>query len=95
MRERWQRRIEAPDTAPTDAKTRLQEWAQGRGMAPPDYAVTGRTGPDHAPRFTVEARLETGERATGEAASKKQAEQVAAAALIARLGAEGQSDDAA
>ncbi len=92
---RWRHRIEAPDTAPTDAKTRLQEWAQGRGMAPPEYAVTGRAGPDHAPRFSVEARLETGERAAGEAASKKQAEQLAAAALIARLGLAGESDDAA
>ena len=83
---RWQGRIEAPETAPMDPKTRLQEWAQGRGMAPPGYAVTGREGPDHAPRFTIEARLETGEVAEGEATSKKQAEQIAAAALLARIG---------
>jgi ribonuclease-3 len=89
---RWQRRIEAPDTAPTDAKTRLQEWAQGRGMAPPAYAVTAREGPDHAPRFTVEASLASGERALGEAASKKEAEQAAAQALLARLGLEGDGD---
>ena len=86
---RWQERIEAPDTAPMDAKTRLQEWAQGRGMALPIYEVTGREGPDHAPRFTVEARLESGETAAGEANSKKQAEQIAAAALLARLGVTG------
>ncbi len=89
---RWQERIEAPDTAPMDAKTRLQEWAQGRGMALPAYAVTGREGPDHAPRFTVEARIESGETATGQASSKKQAEQIAAAALLARLGVPGDGD---
>ncbi len=87
----WRPRIEAPDTAPMDAKTRLQEWAQGQGMAPPLYEIVGREGPDHAPRFTVEARLAAGERAsgeqaTGEAASRKEAEQAAARALLARLG---------
>jgi ribonuclease-3 len=90
---RWQGRIEAPDTAPMDAKTRLQEWAQGRGMALPAYAVTGCEGPDHAPRFTVEARLESGETAAGQASSKKQAEQIAAAALLARLGVTGGGDE--
>jgi ribonuclease-3 len=90
---RWQGRIEAPATAPMDAKTRLQEWAQGRGMALPDYAVTGRQGPDHAPRFTVEVRLESGETAAGQASSKKQAEQVAATALLARLGVSGAGDE--
>ena len=89
---RWQARLEAPDTAPMDAKTRLQEWAQGRGQRPPDYHVTAREGPDHAPRFTVEARLEDGPRAEGSAASKKQAEQAAAGALLARLGIEGATD---
>ncbi len=89
---RWQGRIEAPDEAPMDAKTRLQDWAQGRGMAPPAYAVTGREGPDHAPRFTVEARVESGETATGRASSKKQAEQIAAAALLTRLGVTGDGD---
>ncbi len=83
---RWQGRIEAPETAPIDPKTRLQDWAQGRSMAPPGYAVTGREGPDHAPRFTIEARLETGEVAEGKATSKKQAEQIAAEALLARIG---------
>jgi ribonuclease-3 len=86
---RWQGRIEAPATAPMDAKTRLQEWAQGRGMALPAYAVTGREGPDHAPRFTIEVALESGETAAGEASSKKQAEQSAATALLARLGLSG------
>jgi ribonuclease-3 len=90
---RWQRRIEAQDEAPMDAKTRLQEWAQGRGMPPPIYAVTGREGPDHAPRFTVEARLESGETAAGQASAKKQAEQIAAAALLARLGVSGGGDE--
>ena len=84
----WRPRIEAPGEAPTDAKTRLQEWAQARGMPPPVYRMTGRAGPDHAPRFTIEAALENGETAEAEAASKKEAEQAAAAALCRRLAGE-------
>jgi ribonuclease-3 len=89
----WQARIEAPAEAPMDAKTRLQEWAQGRGMALPDYTVAAREGPDHAPRFTVVAQLATGETASGTASSKKRAEQDAATALLARLGLNGDGDD--
>ena len=37
-----------------DAKTTLQEWAQGRGLAAPRYEIVDRSGPDHAPNFVVE-----------------------------------------
>lgn len=82
----WQDRITAPAEAPQDAKTRLQEWAQARGLPPPTYRTVAREGPDHAPRFTIEAQLATGEAAASEAASKKLAEQGAAAELLRRLG---------
>lgn len=81
----WAARLRAP-RAPMDAKTRLQEWAQGNGMAPPKYEIRLRTGPDHAPAFTVEARLETGASAAGTAGSRKQAEQIAAEALLDVIG---------
>lgn len=77
----WAARIKAAKVAPQDAKTRIQEWAQGRGMAPPDYVLLERSGPDHAPVFRVEARLETGQTAIGQARSKKLAEQEAASVL--------------
>jgi ribonuclease-3 len=82
----WGPRIDAQGAAaPQDAKTALQEWAQARGMAPPGYRVVERAGPDHAPRFTVEARLEDGAAETAAAATKRGAEQAAAAALLGRL----------
>jgi ribonuclease-3 len=81
----WGDRIGAVETDARDPKTSLQEWAQARGMAPPDYAEVGRQGPDHAPLFTIEARLTTGEAARATAGAKRQAEQAAARALLERL----------
>ncbi|MGG7568381.1 ribonuclease III [Rhodovulum sp. DZ06] len=71
--------------APQDAKTALQEWAQARGQTPPKYEVLERSGPDHAPVFTVAAQMKDGARAEGKAQSKRAAQQAAAAALLARL----------
>ena len=68
-----------------DPKSSLQEWAQARGLPPPSYTETARSGPDHQPVFTVEARLSTGEAASGTAAGKRAAEQAAARALLARM----------
>ncbi|MEO1599451.1 MAG: ribonuclease III [Pseudomonadota bacterium] len=81
----WDNRMASQDTAPRDAKTRLQEWAQARGLRTPQYRLLTRDGPDHAPRFTVEAVLESGAVARGEAPSKKQAEQQAAATMLATV----------
>lgn len=81
----WGARIAAARTVPRDAKTALQEWAQARGLPPPDYLDRDREGPDHAPRFSVEARLADGRAAEGRAASKRAAQQAAAKALLARL----------
>src|SRR6056297_2281402 len=81
----WGSRIDKVKDDARDAKTALQEWAQARGLPPPAYVETARTGPDHAPQFTIEARLENGTRETAQAGSKRQAEQAAAKALLARL----------
>ncbi|MHA7851796.1 ribonuclease III [Roseovarius sp.] len=81
----WGRRIDSVKEDARDAKTALQEWAQARGQTPPAYVETARSGPDHAPQFTIEARLQNGEVETASAGSKRQAEQAAAKALLARL----------
>jgi ribonuclease III len=69
-----------------DAKSRLGEWAQSRGLAPPTYVVVGREGPDHLPRFTIEARLEGKKPEAASGASRREAEQIAAALMLAALG---------
>lgn len=82
----WDGRIGAVEQDSRDAKTALQEWAQGRGHAPPTYVETAREGPDHQPVFTIAVRLQSGETEEAQAGSKRQAEQVAAAAMLKRMG---------
>ena len=67
---------------PKDAKTALQEWAQGKGLPLPAYALVERSGPDHDPTFTVAAELRGLPRATASGKSKRAAEQLAAQALL-------------
>ncbi|MGR3342829.1 MAG: ribonuclease III [Paracoccaceae bacterium] len=81
----WGERIARVDSDARDAKTALQEWAQARGQVPPDYTEISREGPDHAPVFTIEARLASGETEVATAPTKRQAEQAAATALLDRV----------
>lgn len=78
----WGSRIAAAEKDARDAKTSLQEWAQARGMNPPTYAQVGRSGPDHAPMFEIEATLDNGLSARGSAENKRNAQQAAARRLL-------------
>ncbi len=69
-----------------DAKTALQEWAQGLGRPLPAYAVVSRTGPDHRPLFTVEVSVQGLAPEAADGASRQEAEKAAAAKLLAREG---------
>lgn len=85
VRRLWQERLANLPAAVVDAKSALQEWAQARGLPPPDYVETAREGPPHQPVFRIAARLADGQSAEAEAGSKRAAEQAAAAALLARM----------
>jgi ribonuclease-3 len=85
----WGDRIASVEEDARDAKTALQEWAQGRGMAPPHYDEVARSGPDHAPVFRIRVSLANGEAAEAEAKAKRQAEQAAAQDLLGRLEGRG------
>jgi ribonuclease-3 len=78
----WGARVSDVKDDARDAKTLLQEWAQARGQNPPSYSQKTRTGPDHAPVFTIICRLESGQEAEAQAGSKRRAEQMAASALL-------------
>ena len=66
-----------------DPKTRLQEILQARGLALPVYVLTAVAGDAHAQSFTVTCEVPVfGVAAVGEGASRRRAEQLAAAKVI-------------
>lgn len=82
----WEEQFAGLSRDMRDAKTALQEWAQARkGGAAPVYKLVKREGPDHAPRFVVEASVAGQEPVTGEGSSKREAEQAAARAMLEKL----------
>ena len=68
-----------------DPKTHLQETAARLGLPQPAYALTDRTGPGHAPRFTLEVSVGT-YTASAEGPTRKGAEAEAARRLLDQLG---------
>ena len=60
-----------------DFKSTLQEYAQEKGAAPPEYDMLEESGPDHDKTFTVELKL-FDITSTGLGKTKKAAEQDAA-----------------
>lgn len=82
----WRPRMEKLSGPLRDPKTLLQEWAQGLGLPTPVYEAVGRSGPDHAPEFTV--RVIVGGKGGGEGRgrSKREAEQAAASDVLTREG---------
>lgn len=85
----WKERMEAEARPPRDAKTALQEWAQGAGKPLPSYRVVSTEGPPHEPVFAVELRVEGVEPVIARGPTKRAAEQAAAAILRDRLAARG------
>ncbi len=72
-----------------DPKTRLQEVLQARGLALPTYTLTAATGDPHQQHFTVTCEVPVfGVAAVGEGASRRRAEQLAAAKIMHLLPAE-------
>jgi len=86
----WARLVEADATPPRDPKTALQEWAQARGYALPRYDTLNIEGPAHERRFTVSVTVAALAPEAAAGTSKRAAEVAAAAALLARIAADGQ-----
>jgi ribonuclease-3 len=75
-----------PKAVSKDAKTRLQEWLQGRKYALPQYAVVATHGAGHNQLFEVECVIsELDIRTVGTGASRRNAEQDAARQAYARV----------
>jgi ribonuclease-3 len=82
----WGERLSDTLAAPRDAKTTLQEWAQARRLPLPVYQEVGREGPPHAPIFVIDVSIKGQEPGRGRAGNKREAERLAAVALLERLG---------
>ena len=73
-----------PHKVGKDAKTRLQEWLQGRQKPLPVYTLLSESGEEHAKQFRVRCELLQPPLATeGEGGSRRAAEQIAADAALA------------
>lgn len=83
IRRFWDPLIEA--APPQESKTRLQEWAQGRGKPLPRYRTIRTEGPPHKPVFTVELEVKGCDLVQAQGGSKRAAEQEAARRMLERL----------
>ncbi len=82
----WRPRMMSSKRPTRDAKTLLQEWAQARGLPAPRYVLTERRGPHHESVFYVEVGVPDLAPARGEGRTRRDAEQAAAGAMLAREG---------
>jgi ribonuclease III len=72
-----------------DPKTELQEWLQGRKLALPKYTVVGTTGAAHRQQFEVSCEVtQLSQTQQGSGASRRAAEQAAAAVMLQTLKSE-------
>ena len=85
IRRAWAEAVESDIRPPQDSKTALQEWVQARGLPLPAYEEVSRSGPDHAPVFTISVTVRGEPPAVAIGPSKRVAEREAAAALLERL----------
>jgi ribonuclease-3 len=71
--------------AKRDAKTRLQELVQSRGINTPVYTTIDKSGPDHQPTFTIAVKVKGDGEEIAKGLSKREAEQQAAEIMLDRL----------
>jgi len=76
---------ELDDADKADPKTQLQQKIQAERHITPTYRLVTETGPEHQKTFHVEVLLGEEVAGAGEGRSKKDAEQKAAASVLARL----------
>ena len=69
-----------------DAKSRLQEWLQGRGRPLPEYTLLREEGANHVKKFHVQCRIaDDGSLMEASGSSRRRAEQAAAAKMLELL----------
>jgi ribonuclease-3 len=85
IRLQWQGLVTGQVSAPRHPKSALQEWAAAHNRKTPTYTIIDRSGPAHAPRFTVSVSVGSAGSAEAQGMSKQEAETAAAATLLEKL----------
>lgn len=81
----WGKLVSTHTAPPEDAKSKLQVWAQQRGLPLPEYRLVSRTGPDHQPVFEVEVSVRNAGAISAVAPSKQSAEKEAATRMLDKI----------
>ncbi len=81
----WKPLLTQVKLPPENVKSKLQEWAQKRGLEPPSYNILKSIGPPHAPIFTIEVTLEGFEPIQVTAKNKQDGEQKAAGLMLQKV----------
>jgi ribonuclease III len=86
----WGQSLETVTEPNQDPKTELQEWLQARGIPLPDYDIADKSGPDHAPVFVIEVKVQGKPPIRAEGPSRRQAEKTAARIMLRALKGEAE-----
>lgn len=86
VRTHWQALVDSHAPPPEDAKSKLQVWAQQRGLSLPEYKLISRSGLDHQPVFEIEVSVKGQGSARATSSSKQAAEKEAAVKMLAQIG---------
>ena len=86
IRDLWQDVFEGETGRHKHPKSALQEWAAGNQRRPPEYTVTGTSGPDHNRRFTVQVSVHKVGAVEATASGKREAETEAARLFMEKYG---------
>ncbi|WP_120495443.1 ribonuclease III [Kiloniella sp. EL199] len=82
IQKNWKPLLNQDLSPPQDAKSTLQEWAQGRGLPLPTYKEVSRSGPPHAPLFDIQVFVKGLDPVIKQGNSKRKGEQEAAKELL-------------
>ena len=85
----WKPLLNQDLSPPQDAKSTLQEWAQGRGLPLPTYQEISRSGPPHAPLFNIQVSVKGLDPVIKQGNSKRKGEQEAANELLRLISENG------
>lgn len=82
IHELWADHLDIMKEPPLHPKTRVQEWAQSKGLPLPVYTIVNQSGPDHAPVFDIELNVDGYPAVTAQGKSRQIAEKEAARSFM-------------